>query len=496
MGSMQARVLYQKEHGTDDAVLRLRFAKIPIHLHLTHFAISAFVGSMFFTSLKTKGSWPRVALADLSHPAHTKTVVLVTLVWTVLVSFSVIAHELGHALALRAFGGKPHIHLVGLGGRTLVEEQVPMEWHQQLLMNLAGPGASLAVGVVAGVLALGGAALPDGIVYFATGLARGNLWWAAINLLPITGLDGGLLSSILLTRLFGRPGFLMAQALALMLAGAVVLFSLVSGAYLGVVLAAFMVLRTLGNIGAFQRGEAADGSKPHALQQVVERAEALYRERKLTEAQFIAQGVVEAADTPPLLRSRAHVLLGWVALKEGAGRRALDHFSQVQGLEVPPHALAAGFSLIGDEVRAIPLWAMASQRAPGDETILHEWAGALVRGGHEQTARAIPRVDMVRAFSAAERVHYVRKEFEQAARAAEAAFHERPHASLAYTAACAWAQAGKLDDAMRLLTLAAENGFRDAAEAEGDPDLRPLRARPEFVAWLAALKAPRQSLPA
>lgn len=473
-------------------MFRFRFAQIPVHLHLTHFAISAFVGSMFFVSLKTRGTWPRAALTDLTHPAHTRTVVLVTLLWALLVSFSVIAHELGHALALRAFGAKPHVHLVGLGGRTLIEQQVPLEWWQQLLMNLAGPAASLSIGVIAGLIALGGAHLPDGIVYFSTGLARGNLWWAVINLLPVTGLDGGIIASIVLTRIFGRPGFLIAQALALGLAGVVAFFSLVSGGYLGLVLAAFMVLRTLGNIGAWQRGENTDGAaglKPNALQQIVERAEALYRERKLTEAQFIALGVVEATDTPPLLRSRAHVLLGWISLKEGVGRRALDHFSQVQGLEVPPHALAAGFSLIGDEVRALPLWAMASQRAPNDQVILHEWAGALIRGGHEVTARALPNVDMVRAFSAAERVHYVRKEFEQGARAAEAAFHEKPHATLAYTAACAWAQAGKLDDAMRLLTLAAENGFRNAAEAEGDPDLRPLRTKPEFVAWLAGLKS-------
>ena len=114
----------------------------------------------------------------------------------------------------------------------------------------------------------------------------------------------------------------------------------------------------------------------------------------------------------------------------------------------------------------------------------------MIRGGHEQTAREIPGVDLVRAFSAAERVHYVRKEFEAAARAAEAAFHERPHATLAYTAACAWAQAGRLDDAMRLLTLAAHSGYRDASEAESDPDLRPLRQRADFVSWLNGLKIP------
>jgi hypothetical protein len=223
---------------------------------------------------------------------------------------------------------------------------------------------------------------------------------------------------------------------------------------------------------------------------VVERAEALYRDRKLAEAELIASGVVEAQDTPPVLRSRAHVLLGWIALKEGAGRRALDHFSQVQGLLVPAHALAAGFSLIGDEARAIPLWAQAAQS--GDHLLLHEYAAALIRGGREKDARALPGVRMSQAFSMAERVLYVRKDFERAAQAAEAAFHEEPLPTLAYTAACAWAQANRPEDALRLLTLASQNGFKNAAEARTDPDLKSLRGKPEFEGWLASLSQSAQ----
>ena len=468
-------------------LIRFRISSIPVQIHATHLLISGLIAYSFLGFRAPGIAWPRTILSSESHPLQTPTLLLVLGTWTVLVSLSVLVHELGHAFAARAFGARPSIQLVGLGGLTRAEPGAePLEWWQDLLFTLAGPAAGLALGVFSGLVAIiGGAALPDSVRYFATGLALANLLWTALNLLPISTLDGGRITTIVLTRVLGRPGFLVAQFIALGLAAVVLLWAMTSHQpFLGVVVA-LMVLRTFANIGAYQRGELPVGHAAHPLTAVVERAEALYRERKLKEAELIASGVVEAADTPATLRSRAHVLLGWIALKEGAGRRALDHFSQVQGLLVPAHALAAGFSLIGDEARAIPLWAQAA--ASGDQLLLHEYAAALIRGGREQEARALPGVRMAQAFSMAERVLYVRKDFEAAAQAAEAAFHEEPLPTLAYTAACAWAQANRPEDALRLLTLAAQNGFSNAAEARTDPDLKSLRGRPEFEGWLASL---------
>lgn len=476
-------------------MVRLRLLGVPLNLHFSHLLISTFIATSFLGWKTMPAGWPREALLNVDHPQHLPTVVLVTMMWAALVSFSVVVHEMGHALTLRAFGGQPQIHLIGLGGRTLVAtEGPPLEWWQEALITLAGPAAGLAFGVLCGLLALlGGWVLPDAVRTFGTGMLYANLSWTVLNLLPITGLDGGVLTTIVLTRFFGRIGYLLAQVLALGLAALVLLWALASSQPLLAVLVAFMVMRTFTNINAWRAGADVTGKAPHPMTAIIERAEALYRERKLHEAQLVAQSLADDAATPPLVRSRAHVLLGWVALKEGAGRRALDHFAQVQGLEVPPQALAAAFSLIGDDARAVPLWERAAQLAPHDEVIRHEWAGALIRAGAEATARALPGVDLVRAFLAAERVHYVRKNFEAAALAAEAAFRERPHPLHAYTAACAWAQAGRADDAMRLLTLAAQNGYRDAAEAEVDADLRPLRQRADFVAWLTGLRESKPS---
>lgn len=465
-------------------MIRFRVGSIPVEIHATHLVISALI-SWTFIGYESRTAWPRQVLSDTANPLRTPTMIFVLLCWMALVSLSVLIHELGHAFAARGFGARPSIQLIGLGGLTRAEGAEQLEWWQDLLFTLAGPAAGLALGVFAGGISLIGG-IPEGVRYFATGIALANLSWTVLNLLPISTLDGGRITTVLLTKLFGRPGFLIAQVVALGLAGLVMLWAIAVRQPFVAVLVALMVMRTMSNIGAYQRGELPLGFAAHPLTEVVERAEALYRDRKLTEAELIASGVVEAADTPALLRSRAHVLLGWIALKEGNGRRALDHFSQVQGLQVPPHALAAGFSLIGDEHRAIPLWAQAAQLQP-DDVVLHEYAGALIRGGKEAEARALPRVRMARAFAAAERVHYVRKEYEPAALASEAAFKEEPDPSYAYTAACAWTLANKPADALRLLTLASQNGYRDAAGAKSDPDLKSLRGRPEFEGWIASL---------
>jgi hypothetical protein len=90
-------------------------------------------------------------------------------------------------------------------------------------------------------------------------------------------------------------------------------------------------------------------------------------------------------------------------------------------------------------------------------------------------------------------VLHVRGEYARAAQMAEAGFHEAPSASAAYDAACFFARAGNVTDAMRLLTLASQNGFAETSTAKNDPDLTSLRELPAFVEWLQSLPHPASS---
>jgi Flp pilus assembly protein TadD len=180
-------------------------------------------------------------------------------------------------------------------------------------------------------------------------------------------------------------------------------------------------------------------------------------------------------------------MLGWVALKEGQGRPALDHFSQVQGLPVEPHAVAAAFSLVGDDARAVEWWKQAWQ-ASADRTVLHEYAGSLIRAGKAAQALQLPEVDPAAAYSCAERALFIRGAYSEAAAMGEAALAHVPSPSVAYDAACAFARAHNTADAVRLLHRARELGFRDAAYAASDEDLASLHGHPAFDAWLADLR--------
>lgn len=109
-------------------------------------------------------------------------------IWVVVAGSSVFVHELGHALAYRAFGVTPRIVLSALFGLTYGADLSP---GRGIVVSLAGPATGLAIGLVALVL---WTALPaaDGPVAVAIGdLVFVGFGWAVINLLPILPLDGG-----------------------------------------------------------------------------------------------------------------------------------------------------------------------------------------------------------------------------------------------------------------------------------------------------------------
>jgi len=450
-------------------MLRFRIGRIPVEIRPGHLFTAALLGYRW-----------------LQEPSASA--VLLLLLWVAVVVISTLMHELGHACASVLFGYRPAIRLVWMGGSTTPNGGAPIPLNRSVLLTLAGPLSGLLLAAVSLILLRVTQWLTGEGGFVQLGLAwliDVNWAWSLFNLAPVPPMDGGQVATALLIRAFGRRGFLFANALGLFLcvAGIAYLLKVSSDSLLLVILVVFG-LRAFGAVTAYLRGDIPD---PNSAAQIpFDNAQNLYSQGQLDPAKQLGEQALEAATSDPKLRSRIHQLLGWIAIKQGDGQVALSHFSQVNGEAIEPQALAAAYSLAGDEARAIPLW----ERAHGqthDATVLHEWAGALIRDNRTDDARRLPGVDMSLAYTCAERVLFIRGNFAEAARVGLLALEEHPKAETAYDIACAMARAGDVEGALRLLDRAAELGFRRKAVAAADPDLASLHPDPRFQNWLTRL---------
>lgn len=131
------------------------------------------------------------------------------LVWVPLITFAVLAHELGHALTARAFGLTPFVVLHGMGGFTTFvrSDHRALSHGRRVLITLAGPFAGFLVGLIAFALERFGGLAVDTVPQRAlTLLFWVTAGWGLVNLLPVLPLDGGHVVATVLDRLFGRRG--------------------------------------------------------------------------------------------------------------------------------------------------------------------------------------------------------------------------------------------------------------------------------------------------
>jgi stage IV sporulation protein FB len=197
--------------------LRFRFLGVPVRVHPLFWLVTGIMG------------WRTDVVGG-----HEFVNIPLTLLWVVCALVSILVHEYGHAMADKAFHGRPSVVLWGLGGLcyTQAERQSPM---QRLGVVLAGPAAGFALGGlvlllfsllcgitasehVEAIIAVVTARAFPGEVFnkihdvvgssaaAATGLESAyryliwiNLMWGLVNLLPLWPLDGGQATQILLS---------------------------------------------------------------------------------------------------------------------------------------------------------------------------------------------------------------------------------------------------------------------------------------------------------
>ena len=139
---------------------------------------------------------------------------ILVLVWIGVTFVSILVHELGHGLVLKAFGHPSSIVLHGFGGVTLSQRRLSRS--RSVMVSLAGSVVALALLWIPAELVEGSDWYWDQDLWVRgaiTFTAFANLWWSVANLLPIRPLDGGNVVS----ELFGLPA---ARRVSLVVAGA------------------------------------------------------------------------------------------------------------------------------------------------------------------------------------------------------------------------------------------------------------------------------------
>ena len=139
--------------------------------------------------------------------------------WLIIVFVSVLAHELGHALSGIAFGLEPRIDLHGMGGLTSWAHK-NVSTAKKIAISVAGPAVGITIG---GILYF---TAPMFLTHQSSRLAVGivallievNLYWGALNLLPMLPLDGGNALAHALGHTMGAKGIRIAHIVSIVTA--------------------------------------------------------------------------------------------------------------------------------------------------------------------------------------------------------------------------------------------------------------------------------------
>ena len=153
--------------------------------------------------------------------------------WTAAVFVSILAHELGHALAAKAHGWPPRIVLYAMGGLAIYTPTRHTR-KSRIIIDFMGPGAGFILGgLILAAILIGGYSVPIPGLSIEVGsgpnfLAGGgrlelfvlfmlyvNIFYGLLNLAPIQPLDGGGIARAILEKFYPRDAWAMSFKLGI-----------------------------------------------------------------------------------------------------------------------------------------------------------------------------------------------------------------------------------------------------------------------------------------
>ncbi|HVF05053.1 MAG TPA: hypothetical protein VNA20_09445 [Frankiaceae bacterium] len=395
--------------------------------------------------------------------------------WLVVVTVSVIAHELGHAFAARPVGGEPRIDLYMMAGLTTWQPGGASRG-RRVGVSVAGPfaGVLLGLALLAAYAAMSPIESPliDDVLVDSIYV---NLAWGLLNLLPMLPLDGG---QVVLALMPGRDELVRIRRTSyasLGVAAAVAIGAILAGYALAAALVVFFAAGNLQRIVALRQGVGP------AARTIIDAEAALQRGEPEQSLRILEN------DVPETYRVHAAVIRSAALLRLGRAREA-----QAALVDLPHGVLDPVFE--GAVLLANGQEQLARERL--QPALADEPAGWAVRELvlllRARDEDILPMVGNVTGGGAAGVLDAL---WWTGDYAAAAAWGERALATgstdpnVAYNTACAYVRAGDLDKAARALGYAAELGWDDVETADGDDDIAPLRGRAEWHAVRARMAA-------
>jgi Zn-dependent protease len=300
--------------------------------------------------------------------------------WVAVVFVSILVHEFGHALVLRAYEQKPRVVLLGMGGVTFGSAP-HRNRAESIIVSVAGPLTALILLGIPAYLLQGSVSQYDNYnLYEVLGaIAFVNIFWSLANLAPILPLDGGNVCAALI-------GLKPARIVSVVIAGAGALWMLSVGYEFG---ALFAVMFAVMNIAALQetptRSRSARGLMPLDLGTLQPRA-ADGRTLTPDEIEGIAWQSLHVGDAATARAALSHApdptmvsrfLTGSLALAEGRVDDGLAeltaaYLSQPTGPASLVPAIVVARAGVADELaRRLLTGPAGAQAAHGLQTHLH-----------------------------------------------------------------------------------------------------------------------------
>lgn len=292
---------------------------------------------------------------------------------------SVLVHELGHAMAARAYGLPAQITFHMMGGATSFPPGTRLGRGTDVLISLAGPLAGLALGGLAWAMLhiyspvpvsdqeLSRA--PSAFLVTLEALALINISWSLLNLVPVIPLDGGrILAASLGPRrqpVAGAISLLVGLSAAMLLWRAGMVFAAVI--FGAAALSSFFRLREVAGGGvAGEPDDATRRADEGALKQSLAVAEKALERESFDQASQLAHAVMSKTRDQDTVRRAIEVFM-WARLGAGDPDNAHTLLAVTPAHAVDRYVAAAVLEASGDLELARKT--LSEARARGDARV-------------------------------------------------------------------------------------------------------------------------------